>query len=489
MESKTPDPNGQRPSAGPTPRRTTVAVASAQDSTLQTEASQPERPMKKRRNVARTPSKLPAWFWSLLVSAILGFVALISPIPVWAKAVVIVSMTSLTWATYAKELSAKDPRSTIPTQGMPALLYRFMNAFGATSITSWVPPMTLKEREQIAAAQIERVRFNDMKVIAIVSLKGGVGKTTLSLLLSGMIKQRRKAFSVLVQDSNPDSGTLGIKIRSTVKFSLPDLIRNLQYVEKVTDFVRYCNETSLGVYVLSSRMSDLFEDTDIDAYEQQKLRPLIDAVFLKASGLFNVQVDDCGTSNKDPINIAALARAHKFVIPTTPAEDSLLMAMKTLRFLLKRHPEKAKQSLIVVNMMGRRNRLEYIRQRFETLIREEEDFHSLETEMLDCMETVTIMPVGYSRKLRNSRDVNPTEVGRKLYTQLIELTARWCNDLADMFSDDPDSQLTHLQELSRLRVAGEQTPTEAESAGGVVLSDTQMQDTETLFTSQTRYGQ
>ena len=66
--------------------------------------------------------------------------------------------------------------------------------------------------------------------IAMVALKGGVGKTTTTACLGAVLAEHRQDRIVAV-DANPDAGTLGYRIRLETTRTAKDLLANVDKLE------------------------------------------------------------------------------------------------------------------------------------------------------------------------------------------------------------------------------------------------------------------
>lgn len=153
---------------------------------------------------------------------------------------------------------------------------------------------------------ILRPRLSACATIAVVSPKGGVGKTTISALL-GMLLARLRNDRVLAVDCNPDFGSLG---RSLVPHHMVFVDELLDVLDKrdltVTGLDSTLGRAGHGLMVLPApadpaRMARLGED----AYRKliQRLQELV-----------GIMVLDCGTGLQDPAVRAALAGADQVVL-------------------------------------------------------------------------------------------------------------------------------------------------------------------------------
>jgi MinD-like ATPase involved in chromosome partitioning or flagellar assembly len=172
--------------------------------------------------------------------------------------------------------------------------------------------------ELIQAPQLRRC-----VTIAVVSPKGGVGKTTVTALLGGIFALLRRDRIVAV-DTNPDFGSLGRSLAPTHGVFVDDLLEVLDSPElTVTELDAHLGRGLHGLMVLPSptdpsRMATL----DQAAYTRviRRLQEMVGMVVL-----------DCGTGMHDPALRAALDTADQLVLVTDadPATASLVAEAAT----------------------------------------------------------------------------------------------------------------------------------------------------------------
>lgn len=162
--------------------------------------------------------------------------------------------------------------------------------------------------------------------IAVLSLKGGVGKTTTTVALGGMFASSR-GDRVIAVDANPDLGTLARRVvddsaatAPTVKdlLELPDASRYPQ--------VRSCTSQS------SSRLEVIGSDRDpavSEAFSESDYRRAVDIL----QHHYNIILTDCGTGLMHSAMSGVLDLAHTLVLVTSPALDGARSAEATLDWL------------------------------------------------------------------------------------------------------------------------------------------------------------
>ncbi|MBE2319677.1 AAA family ATPase [Solirubrobacter sp. CPCC 204708] len=149
-------------------------------------------------------------------------------------------------------------------------------------------------------------RLTRCATIAVVSPKGGVGKTTLTVLLGSLLARERRDRIVAV-DTNPDYGSLGRTLTPDHQVFVDDLGDLLEQPDlSVTSLDRRLGRAIEGLMVLPAptdpqRMARL----DEDAY----LR-----VIRRLQTMVGVLVLDCGTGLQEPAARAAQACADQLVL-------------------------------------------------------------------------------------------------------------------------------------------------------------------------------
>src|SRR5918998_6605889 len=74
--------------------------------------------------------------------------------------------------------------------------------------------------------------------IAVSSIKGGVGKTTVATLL-GLVMAENRGDRVIVLDANPDAGTLADRLTGDTSVTVRHMLENLESARSLSDVSRY----------------------------------------------------------------------------------------------------------------------------------------------------------------------------------------------------------------------------------------------------------
>jgi MinD-like ATPase involved in chromosome partitioning or flagellar assembly len=158
--------------------------------------------------------------------------------------------------------------------------------------------------------QLERMiaapRLNRSVTIAVVSPKGGVGKTTVTAVLGTLLAMTRSDRVVAV-DSDPDYGTLGRSLTPDHKIYVDDLLDVLhQPALTVTMLERCLGRAAHGLLVLPAPTEpDRMKRLDQEAYER---------IIGRLKHLAGIILLDCGAGLHDPATLAAMAASDQLVM-------------------------------------------------------------------------------------------------------------------------------------------------------------------------------
>src|SRR6476659_10073102 len=137
-------------------------------------------------------------------------------------------------------LLARDP---IPTGGLPRLVYDLSGG-------RWNPGPSKAERDRAALlAMVARPLYGTRR-IAVVSLKGGVGKSTTTVGLGSALAIHR-GDRVIAVDGNPDAGTLAERVRADNTLTIRDLIDNAGTIRSYTDMRRFTSQADSRLEVVA----------------------------------------------------------------------------------------------------------------------------------------------------------------------------------------------------------------------------------------------
>jgi MinD-like ATPase involved in chromosome partitioning or flagellar assembly len=166
-----------------------------------------------------------------------------------------------------------------------------------------------KGRERDLDVRIRRVLGGGCRSIAVISPKGGVGKTLLSFLLGSVLADVRRQ-RIVVVDTNPDFGTLADLVGERVPATVSDLLADLPRVTDAQTLDGYLTSTETGMCILAAPQ---------DPTEMSRLGAggylAVNEVLRRHSDLV---VYDCGTGFLDEITQFALRHADQVALVSAP---------------------------------------------------------------------------------------------------------------------------------------------------------------------------
>jgi MinD-like ATPase involved in chromosome partitioning or flagellar assembly len=166
--------------------------------------------------------------------------------------------------------------------------------------------------------------------VAVVSPKGGVGKTTCTFLV-GDVLARYLRLRVVAVDANPDYGTLGSLAPDRLRSdrSLADLLERLDQIKAPGELRPYVAPLESGLHLLAApQRADVMATLGPEHYER-----LI--AFL--GRFYELILLDLGTGLTDPLARYALTAADQTIVVSTPewvTADRVLAALRDLETTL-----------------------------------------------------------------------------------------------------------------------------------------------------------
>jgi MinD-like ATPase involved in chromosome partitioning or flagellar assembly len=208
-------------------------------------------------------------------------------------------------------------RGERPERGLRGMLYR---------VTGGLVNPGLGAAERARRDRLRRIRnpVPGTHQIAVTSIKGGVGKTTVSACL-GLVLAEHRGDRVIALDANPDAGTLADRLTNDTSVTVRHLLENLDSAHSLSDVARF---TSLAgrLQVLASEQDPAMSDAfDRAGYER---------VCGVLSRFYNLVITDSGTGLVHSAMEGTLALADSLVVVGAPTVDGASRASKTLDWLV-----------------------------------------------------------------------------------------------------------------------------------------------------------
>lgn len=199
----------------------------------------------------------------------------------------------------------------------------------------------VSEAEASRNALLRRVRRHlpGSHQIAVSSLKGGVGKTTVSAVL-GLTLAEHRGDRVVALDANPDAGTLADRTTGQIGITVRDMIDNLDAIDSLTAVSHYTS--------LAGRLQVLASEQD-PAMSEAFNRVEYERVCEVLARFYNIIITDSGTGLVHSAMEGTLALADSLVVVGSPTVDGSSRASKTLDWLVAHgYAEQVADAMVVL---------------------------------------------------------------------------------------------------------------------------------------------
>ncbi len=177
-------------------------------------------------------------------------------------------------------------------------------------------------RAQLVARVNQPIR-GDYK-IAMLSMKGGVGKTTTTVGLGSTFASLR-GDHVVAADANPDRGTLGARIPTQTTATVRDLLDDAASIHRYSDVRAFTSQAPSRLEVLASER----DPHRAEAFSETDYRGALSVL----EGFYNLILTDCGTGLTHSAMRGVLGTADSLVLVCSPALDGAQSADATLNWL------------------------------------------------------------------------------------------------------------------------------------------------------------
>ena len=174
--------------------------------------------------------------------------------------------------------------------------------------------------------------------VAIGSIKGGVGKTTVTACL-GLVLAECRGDRVIALDANPDAGTLADRLVGGDAGTVGELLRDVHRVASWSELAQYTS--------LVGRLHVLASEQDPAAGDAFSWAEYADVTALLAR-YFDILLTDSGTGLVHSAMQGTLATADSIVVVGAPTVDGASRAAKTLDWLAAHGYERLARNAVVV---------------------------------------------------------------------------------------------------------------------------------------------
>ncbi|PXY32032.1 MinD/ParA family ATP-binding protein [Prauserella muralis] len=177
--------------------------------------------------------------------------------------------------------------------------------------------------------------------IAMLSLKGGVGKTTTTTTLGSTFASLR-GDRVIAVDANPDRGTLSQKIPIETTATVRHLLRDADRITRYSDVRAYTSQGASRLEILASEQDPAVSE----AFSERDYRRTVDLL----EHFYNIVLTDCGTGLMHSAMKGVLDVADSLVIVSSGSVDGARSASATLDWLdAHGYGELVQRSVTVIN--------------------------------------------------------------------------------------------------------------------------------------------
>lgn len=274
--------------------------------------------------------------WRLGTTLTVAGARLLKPRPATEEAAMTASLPTgeLTAAVFndAEMLPRGAP---VPAQGWQRAVYR-------VSRGNLNPGPGQAEKRRAELERRLRTPIEGSRRVVVMSRKGGVGKTTMTLAL-GSVFATLRGDRVVAVDANPDAGNLAHRVAPPNKRTVTDVLEDLDGISSYAELRSYLSQAP------QSRLEVLASDDDprigmaLDRDDYHRLIGLLDHYY-------NLIVLDTGTGILDSANQGLLAEADELVLVLRAGVDGGRAAALTLDWLDEHdYGDLVRRAVVVIN--------------------------------------------------------------------------------------------------------------------------------------------
>jgi MinD-like ATPase involved in chromosome partitioning or flagellar assembly len=183
-----------------------------------------------------------------------------------------------------------------------------------------------RQEDALETALLAAPKATRTNTIAVVSPKGGVGKTTCTFMVGDLLAEALN-LRVVAVDANRDFGTLASLAPDELRAerSLADLLPHARHIDSVSDVLAYVSQLRSGLHVLAAP-----EEAEVmAAMSPESYGDLLDLL----GRFYEVILLDLGTGIVDPLAQFGIRRADQALLVTTPEYVTADKVLRALRYL------------------------------------------------------------------------------------------------------------------------------------------------------------
>jgi len=182
---------------------------------------------------------------------------------------------------------------------------------------------TSEVREATARAELLRQPVTTIRRLAVLSVRGGAGKTTVATLLATTLAASRPD-RVLAVDAAPELGSLALRAGAGSPRPAAALGREAPSVRGFAEAEAHLGRADSGLWLLTGAGDDPGGRLDLPAYQ---------AAVAALARFFAVLVTDCGPDPASDLNQGILLDAHALALVTPATVDGLVGAHQAIGWL------------------------------------------------------------------------------------------------------------------------------------------------------------
>ncbi|WP_066911460.1 MinD/ParA family ATP-binding protein [Millisia brevis] len=186
------------------------------------------------------------------------------------------------------------------------------------------PGNSAKEQRRIELTKQINQPVHGCFTIAVLSIKGGVGKTTITSTLGSTFANLR-GDRVIAVDANPDRGTLVQRGPQDTTAGVRDLLDSIGSLSKYSDVRAFTSQARSRLEVLASDTDPSISES-LSASEYSTVLDLLERYY-------SIVVTDCGTGLLHSAMPAILQGANCLVVVSSGSVDGVRSASATLDWL------------------------------------------------------------------------------------------------------------------------------------------------------------
>lgn len=212
----------------------------------------------------------------------------------------------------------KPGRKPAPEGAWPEFVYA-----ASLQLVNLGDSATVRDRKALDA-RIARTFTDGPRFVPVLSRKGGVGKTTVTVLL-GMALAQVRDDRVLAIDANPDRGTLADRVPKQTRSTVRDVVMHAPELSEHAALAAHLSRDATGLEVAASDSDPLLAE----AFDDGGYNVVADL----AAPHYGIVLTDSGTGVVHSVMRAALQRADAVVVVSGGSIDEARLASETLTWL------------------------------------------------------------------------------------------------------------------------------------------------------------